>query len=762
MKLTRARRTSLAALFALCVLWIGARVLVASGALIDRGRFIPPSDSFSVVDRSGLPLRHARSDGADRRWVRSSELPPVVLQAVLAAEDARFFSHDGVDRRSIARAVVDNVVPGRRRSGGSTITQQLVKRVYGRPHGAWSKLSEALRAMSLERVMSKDEILEQYVNRLPYSDGVEGVARACESYFGHGIDSVSLSEAAMLAAIPRAPSSLDPRRFARRANERRAWVLKRMFELRVIDAQSYASALASEPVIVGTTGRPWEAPRFVDRVLEGVRAGTIRREISSTVRTSLDLATQRQTESILRAQWTQFAARGARNAAAIVVSNATGEVLAYVGAIDTSANAEGGALDLLDAERQPGSTLKSFAYELFFERGGTAATVLEDVNTAMTGARGEQFEARDYDGVERGPVSARVALASSLNLAALDVARRVGQDRLANRLRALGLNGVRTGQEHGGALVLGGVGVRAIELADAYTTVARLGTRVPLQLVPAAGVAPGERVMDGAHTRVLWNILIDEHARAEGFGSSLAELSPGVPFALKTGTSANWRDAWCAVANDRVTVVVWMGDPSGRAMAEVSGFRAAAPAAVRIAFAASQRSAQLGLPVYARRASELVTADVCALSGLRAGARCAHHRLERFAPGTAPMATCDQHDERGDWIAPTRLRAWATRAHRTGISRSVRAVSADGALVVREPRDGARWLLDPSRGDVHIALRVTIDGVETQADRWLIDDQPIEGDRWRAADGAHEVVAIVQGRRSAPSRVTVSTAERAH
>ena len=124
----------------------------------------------------------------------------MMIQAVLAAEDQRFFAHDGVDRRSLARAVLDNVVPGRRRSGGSTITQQLVKRVYGRPHGAWSKLSEALRAMSLERVMSKDEILEQYMNRLPYGDGIEGVARACESYFGHSIDTISANSTMVILA----------------------------------------------------------------------------------------------------------------------------------------------------------------------------------------------------------------------------------------------------------------------------------------------------------------------------------------------------------------------------------------------------------------------------------------------------------------------------------------------------------------------------------------------------------------------------------
>ncbi len=756
----RAKSLCLTSLLALCALWAVARVIVSSGAMIDRARFIPASDSFSVVDRSGLALRLARVDGADRRWLRASEIPPVMTHAVLAAEDARFFAHDGVDRRSLARAVVDNVVPGRRRSGGSTITQQLVKRVYGRPHGAWSKLSEALRAMSLERVMSKDEILEQYMNRLPYGDGIEGVARACESYFGHSIDTISASEAAMLAAIPRAPSALDPRRAPARANERRAWVLRRMLALRSIDERTFTAALASEPVLASVSGRPWEAPRFVDRVLVGVRAGAIQRENAAVVRTSLDLPTQRQSESILRAQWAPFASRGARNAAAIVVSNGTGEVLAYVGAIDTSANAEGASLDLLDAERQPGSTLKPFAYELFFERGGTAATVLDDVNIAMTGARGEHFEARDYDGDERGPVAARDALASSLNLAALDVARRVGQEPLANRLRALGLRGVRTGNDHGGALVLGGVGVRAIELAEAYTTLARFGTRAPLSLSLVGSSAAGARVMHPAHARVAWDILSDSAARSDGFGESLEGLSPSVPFALKTGTSANWRDAWCAVSTDRVTVVVWMGDPSGRAMAEVSGFRAAAPAAVRIAYAAHQRAAQLGLTVYPRRAAELHTADVCAWSGLRAGPRCAQHRVERFVAGTAPSASCDQHDEHGDWVAPARLRAWAARAHRTGISSQHRALDPTGALSVREPRDGARLLLDPSRAAVRLPLRVALDAVEVHADQWLVDGAPIDGDRWTAAEGTHEITAVVQGRRSPPSRVTVELARR--
>lgn len=742
-----------AALLVLCVLWLAARLLVASGALIDLQRFTPAPDAYAITDRNGTALRLARVEGVDRRWVRMSEVPSVLVQAVLATEDARYFTHDGIDRAAIARAIVDNVLPGRTRTGGSTITQQLVKRVYGRPHGAWSKLLEALRAMTLDRRMSKDEVLEQYLNRLPYSEGIEGVARACESYFGHDLSTLSLSEAALLAGIPRAPTALDPRKFAARSNLRRRWVLGRMRAVQVIDERAYAIALSDEPRIASDSGRPWIAPRFVDRVLAEVARGAIRRTQDRTLATSLDARLQHDTEEALTAQWSRFASRGARNAAAVVVANHTGEILAYVGAVDP--HGEGGGLDLLTAQRQPGSTLKPFTYELFFERGGTAASVLHDVQVAMTGAQGERFEARDYDGTERGPVTARAALTASLNLAALDAARRVGQDRLAGRMQQLGFAGVVSGTEHGSALVLGGVGVTALELAQAYLTLARGGTRVRLRSTVSAVPQGIERVLDASQSALTWDILADPQARREGFGDDLRALAPGVPFALKTGTSALWRDAWCVVATSTVTVVVWLGDPSGAAMNEVSGFRAAAPAAVHIAGLADARARALGMRSTEVDTTRFVAADVCPLSGLRAGPRCVHTRQERFVAGTVPEQICAQHDDRGDWIAPEQLRPWVDRTHPTNITLATAPSSATGQLVVREPRDGSHWIIERRRGPISVALRATLDRVETAVTQWEVDGVAVNTARWTPSEGIHSVVAVVGQRRSAPSRVTV-------
>ncbi|MDP3279175.1 MAG: transglycosylase domain-containing protein [Deltaproteobacteria bacterium] len=742
----------------LALVWLCWTLTVHSHVMISRDRFVPTSDGFSVTDRHGATLRAVRRDGIDRRWVPLDQIPRILVDAVIAAEDQRFRSHNGVDRWALARAVRDTLTPGHRRSGGSTLTQQLVKRVYGRRYGALSKFGEILRAQSLERIMSKDEILEQYLNRLPYSDEIEGVARACESYFGHDLSSLSAPEAALLAAIPRAPTLLDPRRARARALERSAWVLTRMHATGAIDHPTLLRSLAEEPHIANPVGRPWFAARFVDRVL--TRETPAARGRGGSIRTSLDLSLQQRTESLARAGLVRMRSQGARNAAAVVVANATGEVLAYVAAADEQA--DGGSLDLLDAPRQPGSTLKPFAYELFFERGGNAATVLDDVQLSMTGARGEHFVATDYDGHERGPVSARTALAASLNLAALDVARRVRQDPLAQRLRALGFRGVATGDLHGGALVLGGVGVRALELVDAYVTLARWGTRVPLVFAPSEGTDAGISLLNPSHARITWDILQDPHARREGFGDDLQALAPGLTFALKTGTSPNWRDAWCAVMTDRVTVLVWLGDPAGRAMAEVSGFRAAAPMAVQIAHEAHTRALTVGLAVAPRPSAPWATSEVCTHSGLRAGARCTHRVTEHFARGELPTAVCDQHEPNGDWVVPARLRAWALRATPGGMSlRNTLTSTHDSpaqTLLIREPRDGARWLLDPRRVGFSAPLRVTLAGAEVIADAWELDGTALASARWTPTEGTHTLVAVRGGQRSAPAQVTVTLA----
>lgn len=726
---------------------------------VDPARFIQPRDSFSVVDRHGQVLRHARVEGVDRRWVALDDVSPSYLDAVVATEDARFWEHHGVDGVAMGRALLSDLRPWGRRSGASTLTQQLVKRVYGRPMGLASKLAEVVRAAALERIFTKRQILEQYVNRVPFGDRIEGVERASQEYFGHPARALNVSEAALLAGIPQAPSVTEPRRHVARATRRRDHVLGRMVALGALDEGTRARLAAEPPEVLALPARPDEAARFVDATLALADRRRMVRD-GPTLQTSLDLPLQHEVEGLLAATVARFEVRGVTNGAAVVVDDATGQVLAYIGAARGGPSAPGGGLDLLARPRQPGSALKPFVYELLFERGGTAATVLDDIALPRRGAAGTELDAKDYDGRERGPVRARVALGSSLNLAALDAAGRVGEDAVVERLKKLGLHGLGDASRYGAAAVLGGLDVTPLDLARAYVTLARGGTRVPLVFTQGPRV-DGERVMSPGAAAVTRDLLSDASVRRDAFGADLAELADR-PFALKTGTSTGWRDAWAAVFGDGVTVVVWLGDPSGRPLGAVAGFEAAAPVAVRVYAAALGHARDDGLAV-ARGAAPppLVSVAVCADTGLIPGPRCPHTVLERFDAGTVPSRTCEAHDEDGRVRLPSRYAEWIRRTHPAGVAPlPLVEASPDEEPTVREPRDGARWLVDASRTPGQVRLRAGVaSGDLPEADvSWEIDGVTVHGATWEPTPGEHRVVAAWRGRRSRPAHVEVQDA----
>lgn len=748
------RRAVGAASFGLVALTLGVAALHLTTDL-DRARFVRPDDACTIADRHGTALRHQRVDGFDRRWVELDAISPHLIDAVVAVEDQRFLEHGGIDPRALARAALTSWWPGRRLSGASTLTQQLVKAVYGRPGGLWDKPREMVRARRLEARFDKRWILEQYLNRLPYGDRIVGVARASEAYFGKPVSELSVSEAALIAGIPQAPSALDPRRHLSASLRRQRFVLARMRETGRIDEADYRRARAESVTIRARSVRPWRAPRFADAAWRAHQEGALEAR-NGVVRTSLDYPLQTEVRRILRGAVERHAARGVTNGAAIVVANGTGEVLAYVGAAHTGTGANGGWLDLLDAPRQPGSTLKPFVYELLFERGGTAATVLDDLSTPMTGHEGVLFTARDYDGRERGPVRARVALSGSLNLAALDAARRVGAPRIVRRLEALGVGPLASPERYGPAIVLGGADVRAVELASAYLVLARGGTRVPLSFGPVEQVTPAE-VMEPGPARVTRDILRDAGARRAAFGDDLRALFPDGPFGLKTGTSSGWRDAWTAAFTDAVTVVVWLGDPAGRPLGGLSGFEGAARPAVRILAAAHGRLGALGIEPAAMPEAPLAQARVCAATGHLAGAGCAHPVDERFVVGTVPTSVCDAHGENGAVRLPARYARWLTQVRPSGYTLGETPSTEGLADLVRieHPGRGARLLVDPRRPSA-IPLRASVAGADAPDARWLIDGRPLET-AWQPQPGTHTLIALVGRARSAPLTVVVET-----
>ncbi len=732
----------------LLLLLFAFEAAVRWGGLVHRDDFAATPDSLPVLDRDGLGIGVLRPGGVDRRWVALREVSPHLLGALIATEDRRFYAHSGVDPWGIARAVVHNLVPGRRWSGASTITQQTVKLRYGRPHGLWSKLVEAVRAVALERVMGKDEILTQYVNRLPFGNGVVGVARASEVYFGKSPNALTVAEAALLAGIPQAPSATEPRRHLARALARRDFVLGRM-RVRGTLTPAECDAARRETVSLHDGGETQaDALRFVEAAAQ--EALRTRRGTGTSLRTSLHRPLQREVATLVRVAVDRFASRGAFNGAAVVLANDNAEVLAYVAAARFGAAYPGGAMDLLRAERQPGSLMKPLVYEMFFARGATPATPLADVQDRLRGARGVSFFARDYDGRERGPVSARRALASSLNLAALDAAAQVGAPEIVERLRALGLRVPREADAYGEAVVLGGVDVTALQMATVYATLARGGTLLRPTLLPRTRPPTPTPVMNPAAVAMTLDVLRDPNARRQGFGDDLRALGPGVEFSLKTGTSSNWRDAWAGVSSSRFTVVVWLGDPASAPMAQVSGFEAAAPVAVRV-LAAAERLVAGAVP--ALRRPEMESVALCADTGHLPGPGCVHTVVERVPAGRAPQTACTGHDAEGRRVLPARYAGWVARNHPTGVVIAESAASAEAVEVI-EPREGAVWVIDGRRALPEVELVARVAGRRTIA-QWEVDGVALAGATWQPTAGSHRVVAVVGTRRSAARTVLV-------
>lgn len=751
----RVKRSARASLRALLVVALAVALALdvafdaAHDALIDEALFARPLDPVLVTDRDGIALRRSFPDAVDREWVSLDEAGPNVRQAFLAAEDARFYEHGAVDPQAILRAVAVDAVPGGRVSGASTITQQVVKLVYGRPHGLWEKPLEIARAVELERRFTKDEILEQYLNRVPMGNGIVGVARASEAYFGRAPSELSLAEAALLAGVPQAPSITEPRRHLARARARQAYVLDRIEALGWRSSDELAAAREEPLALAVTPPRPFRAPRFVDRALAERRERGLP---SRTLGTTLSWPLTEDVGELLREGTRMLGDRGASNAAGLVVLNRTGEIVAYVGAADETG--EGGALDLLASRRQPGSTLKPFAYALFFEQGGTPSTPVDDLRRPMTGRSGSLYLPGDFDGRERGPVPARLALASSLNLAALDVVTRVGPDHFVDRLAELGLSRARSADRESAAMVLGGIDVTGLELAEAYVALARGGTRVPLRVLPAAP-SEGERVIAEPAARLVTDVLSDAEARRAGFGRDLADLAgDDAPFALKTGTSQGFRDAWAAVYDDDLTVLVWIGDPSGEAMDGVSGFEGAAPLAVRtLGLARARRAELVGAPDGAApERARLATVSVCAQTGLLPGPHCHHVVREHFDPSALPHETCHGHADDGTLALAPRYAEWARRASPAGVTVRAATPSAHHAPVrMSYPRDGATLLVPHA---ATITLRASEEGA-----RFEVDGHPLAADRWALAPGHHTVVAVLDRERSEASEIDVVTLE---
>ncbi len=555
---TAGARTLLAA-----VLLLGGAAASAGVPSVEEVRRAHPSSEAVLLDRHGELLHELRVDDRVRRlpWVPLEAISPALVAAVLKAEDRRFWEHAGVDWRALGDATFDTVVRGAPR-GASTLTMQVAAMIEpglqarGARRSLGQKWDQMRAARALEQAWSKRDILEAYLNLSTYRGELQGIGAAARGLFGKAPAGLDGSESALLAALLRGPNA-PPATVARRAC-----------------ALAPPEACAGVGVLAGERLRG--APRLEARV---ALAPHLARQLLSRearrVSTTLDAGLQRSLADVLRQRLAELEGRGASDAAALVLDNATGEVLAYVG--NTGEGASARFVDGVRAPRQAGSTLKPFLYGLALEeRLLTAASLLDDSPANLVTPAG-LYVPQNYDREFRGLVSVRTALAASLNVPAVRTLALLGPERFALRLRALGFEGVvADGDHYGHSLALGSAEVTLWELANAYRSLANGGAWSRPRLLPAPPARP-VRVADAAAVAVVTDILADRAARSAGFGLD-NPLASRAWSAVKTGTSKDMRDNWCVGFTARHTVAVWVGNFDGTPMHDVSGVSGAAPA----------------------------------------------------------------------------------------------------------------------------------------------------------------------------------------
>ena len=525
----------------------------------DRLSILPQSPR--VLDRHGQPM--LQLVGIDDQWrlpVTLDDVSPWLIQATIAVEDERFLSHAGVDPIAVLRASGQNLTSGRIVSGASTLTMQVCRMLDDQPRTLGAKATEALRAMQLEELRTKDEILELYLNMAPYGGNLRGVEAASLAYFGKRARDLSLGEASLLAGLPQSPSRLKPDRHLDRARIRQATVLRRMVEAGFV-TQAQANEAARLPLVIqgGRISKPQAADHVSWLALS-------RRPLGG--RTTIDLPLQREAERLAREHTKTL--KSDMDTAVVAIDIATGDILAMVGSTSPQ-DPRHGQVNAALARRSPGSTLKPFIYATAFDaRRLNERSTLQDIPITRGG-----WSPHNFDRTFRGEVSASEALQRSLNVPAILTAEGVGLQRCVGTIESAGVNLPRDAARRGGlAVVTGAVETTLLDLTNAYATIGRGGVRQPARLFTDEAIT--QTPVLGRETCAMLDDILGTHRRRPEELSLVSEND--LPwFMWKTGTSSGRRDAWAIGHNGKLAIGVWVGRMSGAGDESLVGGDAAEP-----------------------------------------------------------------------------------------------------------------------------------------------------------------------------------------
>jgi len=620
-----------------------------------------PAQSTKIYDRNGELLFEAFDPNAGRRTVVPiAKIPLVLKQATIATEDPTFYSNSGIDPRGIARALYYYLRYGKPvAGGGSTITQQLVRNTLIAPEPTFErKIREAMLALEITRRYSKDQILEYYLNAIPYGNLAYGIEAAAQTYFNKRAEELNLAEAALLAGLPQAPALWDPCANPDGARARQRIVLNLMIEANYI-TRDQANAAEREIAQVlqsdafnrrCSQGIGIKAPHFVvyvRQLLEEQYGPEVVYKGGLQVTTTLDLKLQKIAEDEARKQIDALKGKNVTNAALVALDPKTGEILAWLGSVDFFDKKIDGQVNVALRLRQPGSAIKPLNYITAFQKGWTPATVIADVKTEFPIPGQPPYVPENYDQREHGLVSVRTALASSFNIPAVKTLQFVTVPAMIETARKFGITTFKDPKNYGLALTLGGGDVMLLELTGAYAVLANNGVRVPpapilkitdpvgrtlfdLRATPPKGVS----VVDARYAYQITSILSDANARAPGFGQN-ATLRLSRPAAVKTGTTNDWRDNWTLGYTPELVTGVWVGNANNSEMEHISGVTGAGPLWHNF-----MERALAGKPIQDfAMPSGMVRVEVCDESGLLPTEYCPadHRHTEIFLAEQAPI-----------------------------------------------------------------------------------------------------------------------------
>jgi len=609
-----------------------------------------------ILDRNGIVLYNIYKD-ENRTLVPLAKVPSYLKQATISIEDREFYSHHGLSFRGIARAVKVNS-NGSRLQGGSTITQQLVKLTLLTPKKTLKrKIREAMLSFLVESSYTKDEILEMYLNEVPYGGSTYGIEEASQRYFGKSAKSLSLAESAFLAGLPQSPSIYSPfGNSPELAYARQREVFRRMVEDEYI-TQEQANTAKQETLVFRPNVTNIQAPHFVmyiKNLLEQQYGEDLVNQGGLEVRTTLDLDLQNDVQDLVAKEMEMLAKLKINNGAALVTDPRSGEILAMVGSKNYFDFAHDGQVNVTMRPRQPGSSIKPVTYAVGFEQGMMASTTILDEPITFQNAGSPPYSPKNYDGRFHGNVTIREALGSSYNIPAVKTLASVGIDNMIDQAEAMGISTWQDRNRFGLSLTLGGGEILMTDLTKVYGTFANLGITTDLTGILEIKTAKGEVLYhnfcetDGENCQSnqtlsrktayqITDILSDNNARTPGFGPRSVLDIPGHQVAVKTGTTNNLRDNWAiGYTADRV-VSVWVGNNDNTPMSYVaSGITGASPIWNKIMRLTldDENPHTFTLP------AGMIKVKVCANTRTLPCAGCPVVREELFEVGTEPTTAC--------------------------------------------------------------------------------------------------------------------------